>query len=212
MSSPVHESIQLCFVSAIARAEASLPLSVCSYLVSNEEISGFGGRYSGSNKTPNLAVQIRDADKKLRTKLILEIGLSEKYEDLIQDARLWLEGKSEVSMCVLVNFVEEPRYRCPVQNIDKEEFDRLAFPDQSELTPEDIHLEDTFGPATYKGFVWVGRFPDAFLEWWTRDQETGMAMKYGDRVVSYLSLMRISLTDLYIVGSSCCSRYQIQAE
>jgi hypothetical protein len=188
----------------------------------------FEGQYSGSAKIADLAVQVTNPDGQLETKLVVEIGFSEKYADLVKDIRLWLEGMSSVSMCVLVSFEEEPPYQCPIDNnMDEEEFKKLEFPNPWELEPKDIHLESPFGPATYKELdgeelddeeldnkklVWVGRISTAFLEQWKRDKKTGKAKKYGKRVVSYLLLMRISLTKWYVIGSSYCSQYQVQTE
>ena len=190
----------------------------------------FEGQYCGSTKTADLAVQIINADDQLETKLVVEIGFSEEYDDLIEDAKLWLEGMRTVSMCVLVGFEEDPKYSCPVDNnMSKKKFRKLGFPDNLwEVQPKHIHLEGPFGPAIYKGLeevdneepedeepddeepndkepndkepdnktlVWVGSIPTAFLERWKRDARTGKAKKYGRRVVSYLLLMRISLTN-----------------
>src|SRR4051794_15834119 len=88
----------------------------------------------------------------METKLVVEIGFSEEYNALINDIRLWLEGMSSVSMCMLVSFDEEPRYQCPVNdNMEEEEFKKLGFPDPGALRPEDFRLEGPFGPAIYKG-------------------------------------------------------------
>ena len=109
----------------------------------------FDGQYLGSVKIADLAVQIRNARGQMETKLVVEIGFSEEYNALI---RLWLEGMDSVSICMLVSFDEEPRYRCPVDdNMEEEEFKKLGFPDPGELRPEDFRLEGPFGPAIYKG-------------------------------------------------------------
>jgi hypothetical protein len=199
---------------------------------------GFRGQYLGSTKTADLAVQITNAKGQYETKMVVEIGFSEEYAALINDVRLWLEGMSSVSLCVLVNFEEEPRYRCSVDdNMDEEEFKKLRFPDPWELKPEHFHLKGPFGPAIYKGLddeelddeepdneelndeelgdkepdneesddeesdnkelKWAGNISTAFLERWKRDAKTGKAKKCGKRVVSYILLMRISLTNWY---------------
>ena len=247
-------------MSAISTAETDLPFPARCICVTNEETNEFEGEYYGSVKIADLAVQITNADGELETKLVVEIGFSEKYEDLINDIKLWLEGMNSVSMCVLVCFEEEPPYRCPIdKNIKEKEFKRLNFPEPWELKAKDFHLESPFGPATYKELnekgldeetdneeiddeeiddeemddeemddeelgdeelndeelndeelndkeldseeldnkklVWVGRISTAFLERWKRDKKTGKAKKYGKRVVSYLLLMGISVTN-----------------
>jgi hypothetical protein len=151
MPSPVHETIQFGFTRAIAEAEADLPLPARCFCVTGQKMNGFRGQYFGSAKTADLAVQIINADDRLETKTVFEIGFSEDYEALIKGARLWLEGISSVSLCVLVSFEEEPRYQCPVDdNMDEEKFKKLGFPDPWELKPKHFHLEGPFGPAIYK--------------------------------------------------------------
>jgi hypothetical protein len=212
MPTPVHETIQFSFTSAIAESQADLPLPARLFCVTGQAMRGFRGQYPGSTKTADLAVQITNAKGQYETKMVVEIGFSEEYEALINDARLWLEGMSSVSLCVLVSFEEEPRYRCPVDNnMDEEEFKKLGFPDPWELKPEHFHLKGPFGPAIYRGLddeelgdeepdneelVWAGNISTAFLERWKRDK-TGKAKKYGQRVVGNMLLMRTSLTNWY---------------
>jgi hypothetical protein len=151
MPTPVHESILFGFTSAIAEAQADLPFPARLYCVTGEKMNGFEGQYFGSSKIPDLAVQIKNANNRLETKMVIEVGVSEEYEALINDAKLWLEGMSSVSLCVLVSFEEKPRYQCPVDgNMDEEKFKKLGFPDPWELKPEHFHLEGSFGPAIYK--------------------------------------------------------------
>ena len=151
MPTAVHETMQFCFSSAISTAETDLPFPARCFCVTNEEMNEFEGQYSGSVKIADLSVQITNADGELETKLVVEIGFSEKYEDLINDIKLWLEGMNSVSMCVLVYFEEEPSYRCPIdKNMKEKEFKRLKFLEPWELKAKDIYLESPFGPATYK--------------------------------------------------------------
>jgi hypothetical protein len=152
MPTAVHESIQFCFTSAIAEAQADLPYPARCFCVQGQAMNRFDGQYLGSVKIADLAVQIRNARGQMETKLVVEIGFSEEYNALINDVRLWLEGMNSVSICMLVSFDEEPRYRCPVDdNMEEEEFKKLGFPDPGELRPEDFHLKGPFGPAIYKG-------------------------------------------------------------
>jgi hypothetical protein len=115
-------------------------------------MNGFEGQYSGSAKIPDLGVQIINADGQFETKMVVEIGFSEDYEALTNDAKLWLEGMSSVSLCVLISFEEKPQYQCPINsNMDEEKFKKLGFPDPWKLKPKHFHLEGLYGPATYKG-------------------------------------------------------------
>jgi len=71
---------------------------------------------------------------------------------LISDVKLWLEGMSSVSLCMLISIVEKPYYKCPVKDkMDEEKFEKLGFPDPGELKPQHFYLEGRFGPVIYKG-------------------------------------------------------------
>src|SRR5256885_6829369 len=113
MPTAVHESIQHCFTKAIDQAEIDLPYPAQCFCVQGQAMNQFNGQYLGSVKIADLAVQIRNARGQMETKLVVEIGFSEEYNALI---RLWLEGMDSVSICMLVSFDEEPRYRCPVDD------------------------------------------------------------------------------------------------
>ena len=105
---------------SITDGEAGRPYQDRSICMTGEETNEFVGDYSGTNKIADLAVQMRNETGTLDTKLVVEIGFSEDYEDLVEDVTAWLEGIRSVSLCALVSFVEEPRYRCPVDfaNLD----------------------------------------------------------------------------------------------
>ena len=234
-------------MTALARAEGDLPGPERCRCVANEEMNGFGGQYSGSVKIADLAVRIRNADEELETKMVVEVGFSEDYQALTNDVKLWLEGMSSVSLCLLVSFEEQPRYQCPVDvNMDEEKFKKFGFPKPEILRDRDFSLKGVFGPAIYKRLrneevddeevgdeepdkeelcgedsddeepdkeepKWAGNISTAFLERWKRDAKTGKAKKYEKRVVSYI-LIRISLTNWYVIESPYCSHSQVQTE
>lgn len=189
MPSPVHESI----ISAISRefnsVAASLPEPIGSSIevVANQEYKNFQGRYRGSRKTPDLAVEFTEGNGPLHPKFILEVGFSEPYQDLIQTAKLWLNGKPQVSVVMIVNFEENPPFRCPARGLDDEQLLQLQFPDDVETEWEQFIAHDNYGPVTYRGLEWVGRFAAVYAEVWRRDPATGFATQSGNRVVGYSS-------------------------
>jgi hypothetical protein len=185
MPSPVHESITSIFTRGFNVAQESLPYPLRTRItaVANEEYNGFGGQYSGSNKTPDLAVNFEDANGSIEPKFVLEVGFSETYDDLVQDARMWLEGRNDVSVFVLASLEETPKYRCPVRGLNDEDSEQLGFPGATELKTFDFSLEGEYGPATYKGFIWVGQISAAFMEIWKKDPMTGLATRNGSRIV-----------------------------
>ena len=204
-------------MTALAVAEANLPRPARCRCVANQEMNGFEGQYLGSTKTPDLAVQIRNADEELETKMVVEVGFSEEYQALINDATLWLEGMSSVSLCLLVSFEEEPPYQCPVDdaNMDDEKFKKLGFPGPAiykRLHNEEVEDEEVDEEPDNEEPKWAGNISTAFLERWKRDAKTGKAKKYGKRVVSNILLMRISLTNWYVIGSPYCSYSHVQTE
>ena len=135
---------------------------------------------------PDLVVLFKNANGARKAKFVLEVGFSETYEDLVEDVKMWLEGRRrEVSTIVLVKFEETPAYGCPTRHLNDEDFERLDFPAPSELRVSNFRLEDEYGPALYKGLAWVGRISAAFMEVWKRDPVTGLATQNGGRIVGH---------------------------
>lgn len=146
--------------------------------------NNFKGRWWGSLKRPDLAIDVYNKNGVQKTRWVLETGFSGPYENLVNDAQLWLEGGSEVAMVMLVKFTETPKYRCPI-NIDDVKDDgnkpkELGIPsDRSQIAYQDVCLEEPFGPAQYRGLTWVGQITEAFMEIWIRDGNN-KAIQYGD--------------------------------
>jgi len=188
MPSAVHESIIHPFSRGFTDATVGLPLSVQTRMnvATNQNFKGFAGRYSGSSKTPDLAIQFKNATGKREIKFILEVGFSETYEDLVEDAKLWLEGKEEVSLVVLVKFTEDPNYQCPARGLNDKELEQLEFPEAADIDVDDFNSEGEYGPVTYKGLQWAGVISEAIMELWTRNPATGLATKSGHRRVRLL--------------------------
>ncbi|KAH0541714.1 hypothetical protein FGG08_003806 [Glutinoglossum americanum] len=174
------------------------------YAVGNQNFGGFGGQYEGSNKTPDLGMEFQNAAGELEIKFVLEVGFSETYEDLVRDAKLWLDGKPEVCVFVLVKFEESPNYRCPVHDLDDEELGRLEFPKGSEVRALNFNLEGEYGPVIYKGLVWVGRISTAYMEVWKRDPVTKLATRNEDRInlhtLADLPQLKFQLSDFLDVA------------
>ncbi|XXG96008.1 hypothetical protein Hte_002285 [Hypoxylon texense] len=147
--------------------------------------NNFEGRWFGSVKQPDLAIQVYDGNGVKKTRWVLETGFSEPYENLVNHAQLWLEGGSEVAMVMLVKFTETPKYCCPINigdvNDDGNKLEALNIPsDRRQIVYENVCLEGPFGPAHYRGFTWVGEITEASMEIWIRD-ENDKAIQYGDR-------------------------------
>lgn len=113
---------------------------------------------------------------------MLEVGFSESYEQLAQEARLWINGTSTVFVRVLVNLQENPRYRCPNSYLSDADFERLKLP--LATTPRMFQLpQNQYGPASFKGPNWTGVISTAQVEVWKMDPLTGKACTDGRRMV-----------------------------
>jgi hypothetical protein len=85
-------------------SKANLPgdLRRQTVLTWEQDSRGFGGLWLGSRKKSDLAIKVLNADGEYNIKFVLEAGLSESYDQLVEDAQLWLEGMDEVSMVSLM--------------------------------------------------------------------------------------------------------------
>jgi hypothetical protein len=104
MPSPVHQSIGSIINDNFQsfRLNLSEDLQDQTVLMWEEDCRGFGGQWLGSRKRPDLAIQVLNARGGYDIKFVLEAGLSESYDQLVEDAQLWLEGTDEVSMVSLI--------------------------------------------------------------------------------------------------------------
>ncbi|KAH0562763.1 hypothetical protein GP486_002592 [Trichoglossum hirsutum] len=180
--SPVHESIIKIFEAGFIRARSNLQVSDASRTVrtiTDERHSDFRGRHQGSTKFPDLGVIFKRSDGRLQLKLVVEVGFPEKYDSLVRDARLWLEGSRTVPTVILVQVEESPSYSSPLSNLEDEEIERLGLSRQPEY---DFSAGGDFGPVVFKGLVWVGRITRVFMEVWRWDPLSGLATRDGDRM------------------------------
>lgn len=138
----------------------------------------FNGAYSSSRKTPDVAILAKDNNNEMVPRVIFEVGTSESYNHLKQNACLWLEGMPGVRECILIKIYETPQYRSPsVDNID--------FPAPNQIAKSAFKSESEFGPVVYKDLHWTGKISTAFFETWTLDPLTRLATKSGERTVCH---------------------------
>jgi hypothetical protein len=57
----------------------------------------------GSEKRTDLVIEVKNAARESEVKWVLEVGFSKAYNGLVDDTKLWLERRSEVSLVLLVN-------------------------------------------------------------------------------------------------------------
>jgi hypothetical protein len=152
-----------------------------------QRFNAFRDQWSSSQKEPDLGIQVRNADNEMELKWVLEVGFSETYEHLKDDAQLWLEGNPQISMVTIVGFCETPRYHSPLPIFDEtgEELDPrevLGIPsDLTAIRTKDVILEGDCGPATYKGLRWAEQISEGWMETWVQDMH-GEVIQRGNRV------------------------------
>jgi hypothetical protein len=190
MPSPIHQSITSVLNDGIMTSRAPLPANLRqrTRILWEEKFVSFGGRWSGSEKEPDLGIEVLNADDEWELKWVCEVGFSETYEQLKSDVRLWLEGGSQVSMVTIVRFCETPRYRCPLPIYNDETGEELDPREAAEIPSDyrairakDVILEGDYGPATYKGLTWVERISEVRMETWMRDAD-GRATQRGNPI------------------------------
>ena len=198
MPTPLHESI-----GSVLAQQFSLHIADLEGidLVLGEDFKTFGGSWEDSEKRPDLGVEAVNANGVSEIKWVLETGFTETYEELVEDARLWLEGCPEVSTVVLVKFHETPEYRCPV-GFDESPEDLGIPSDVRAILRQDVVLNGEYGPAYYKDIEWVGQISEAFMEIWVRNNADGRAVKRGNRRNLFQATgIRVPLGDFMPPGS-----------
>jgi len=135
MSSSIHASVISTIHEGFSVARRSLPLHIQDRMniARDQRYKIFGGIYTGSRKVPDLALDIENHMGVSQVKFVAKVGFSETYEELVQDAKLWLEGNTTVSLFMLVKLEEDPCYRCPMQNLTQSEFAKLELPPMNEI-------------------------------------------------------------------------------
>lgn len=149
----------------------------------------FTGAYEGSRKDPDVLFEYEGPDRNLRYTAVVEVGFAETYEELVDDATLWIEGTRDIKTVVLIKVEEYPPYhRSPTGALgdEEEEVKDLGFPDAQDLdtsmvVPKDPN--DRFGPLLINDVVWVNRM-SVFCEIWKRDAVSGEAKRQGTLSVS----------------------------
>jgi len=199
MPTSVHEDIASAFIGRHEVAAELLPPATAQRIVAtgSQTISGFRGEYQGSDKEPDVLFKYEQENGNVMYTCTAEIGLAETYEELVEDAKQWIEGQHEVQTVILVKLEEIPLYRCPTRTFQDKEIEALGLPHFSAMKPNIFRLQDPadiFGPLQLRNLTWVGRM-HAFLEIWKPNVTSGLAERQGDRTVSFflLSILLIGI-------------------
>ncbi|KAI9773262.1 MAG: hypothetical protein M1839_002174 [Geoglossum umbratile] len=179
--SPIRETFISEFITAFAMVEVSLPLDFPWRIsIIGKPFFMFRGKYSGITKNPAIAVTFLDGDGIARPRFVLEVGITETYEQMTGDAQKWLEGYPGTSVVVLVKLEETPEYRNPIHGLSEEELEEFGLPSREEIKATDFTM-DGLGQVVFKELTWVGSI-SGFLEVWRRHPNTGLAVRCGARM------------------------------
>jgi hypothetical protein len=89
MTTPTHNAAQSFIAETIFRNPAFQNLEGLLTIASGTDFLGFRGRYKFSQKQPDVLVCV---NREYWPSLVVESGWSEDYNDLVEDAKLWLLG------------------------------------------------------------------------------------------------------------------------
>ena len=185
MPTPLHESVSSTFIRELGKKTNTFPESVQDRIDISPalDVVGFSDKYSTFKKIPDLAVEYLDTDGVSRLKLVIEVGFSQSYESLVEDAKAWLEGSGTVQRVILAKFEEFPVYKNPLRKLSKDEIAQVDTGKCSVANENDVILESDRGPVLFEGVQWVGELSSAFIEIWMMGKESGKACRTGDRMV-----------------------------
>jgi hypothetical protein len=198
MPSPVHESVQTTFqppfqnIQTLTRTPHSPSGRIRTQF--NRTFVHFRGRFAGSKKIPDFAVEWREADSAYTPRFVVEVGFSESLEELVRDARVWLEGTaddsggpSEVRMVVLVKFTESPKFAFSVMQSGPHIDDSDATAARAKIYDRNFNPA-LFGPIKVDQSIWFGTL-SCIAEVWTYDESSQSAQRsLGPFVSQNLSL------------------------
>jgi len=188
-ASSIHERLVSTVSRAFNVASSRLPISLQERIdiVTGQTFRKFQGAYRGSGKIPDAAILIETPQGNVEVKFILEVGMAEAYDTLVDDARMWLEGTETVSVVMLVKMEEDPPYQSPLPSYLNDDECSQPEDDIEEgevITEEMVSLMGPYGPAVHKGVSWVGTIT-GFTEIWTRDPVSHVAIRTLAPQVSY---------------------------
>lgn len=166
-------------------------------VVGGQRVGAFSGAYEGSKKEPDVLFKYRQQDHHVSYTAVVEVGLSETYEELMEDVKMWIEGTHDLRTVILIKVEEDPRYQSPTSKLDDDEIMALVFPHHRDLDPSMVVLEDpndSFGPLQLNDLTWVGKMC-IFLEIWKRNETTSDAKQQGPRMVSYSLFVLLMCND-----------------
>ncbi|OJD12999.1 hypothetical protein AJ78_06492 [Emergomyces pasteurianus Ep9510] len=129
--------------------------------------------------------------------LVLEVGFSENYDDLLETAKKFLSESPQTKFSVIIKIIEKPIFRSPLKISDYLLKSRSDIPIPSPPTIKDCYPSDMNlgSPILINNLRWVGKI-SAFWEIWGRDA-SGHPTIIGERVNSVRIAGRLQLKTLF---------------
>lgn len=152
-----------------------------------QEVDSFRGAYTGSKKEPDVLFKYHQPNGDVSYSAVVEIGFAQRYQDLIEDVKLWIEGNKDIRTAILIKIDEDPLYRSPTSKMDDDQILQLGFPPFTDLKPSMVVYEnpdDSFGPLQLNNLPWVNKM-SIFVEIWKKDETNNAAKQHGPRMVSH---------------------------
>ncbi|KAK9253125.1 hypothetical protein V1507DRAFT_459656 [Lipomyces tetrasporus] len=118
----------------------------------------FGGYNRRVSKTPDGGLLYSFNNKKVLA-LVIETGLTEDYQKLQNDIRLWLHGM-HCRTGMLICLEEEPKFKSPRK---RRRLTRENFDDFDRVMAETSN-ETPFGPFVYDNHTWFGKLASVCVE------------------------------------------------
>lgn len=192
MPSGVHEILASPFIvsAGIARLNLRPDIEKQLRVVGSQKVGNFEQAYEGSEKDPDVLFRFAPVDDHVCYTAVVEVGLTETFQELVEDVRMCIEGNDDIRTAILIKAEEDPRYIFLTSKLDDDEALALGLPPLRDLNTSLVLLEDrvdAFGPFWLNDLVLVGKM-SIFLEIWKRVDTTGDAKRWGPRMVSYSRL------------------------
>ncbi len=202
MSSGVHAALASSFIESDAIATQHLRPDIVRQIqvVGSQRVGAFRGAYEGSKKEADVLFKYRQQNRHVSYTAVVEIGLSETYEELVEDVKLWIEGNHDIRTAILINVEEDPRYLSSINKLEDDQIMALGSPHHRDLDPSMVVFEDpndSFGPLQLNDLTWVGKM-SIFLEIWKRDETAGDAKQQGPRMVSYSPFVMLMCNEYFM--------------
>ncbi|KAI4152546.1 MAG: hypothetical protein LQ340_002853 [Diploschistes diacapsis] len=184
MASSLHESVTAQFLVAYGRSSADLEPDMEDCIAAmGSPTTRLTDKQENSKFEPDAAFYFRQSqtrEKKLSA--VVEVGLSQSYEDLCEVAVAWLNGQPSLQLVILVKITETPVWtsRSSVGDRDIEEVNQFLRPFHLDVPQIEPPLDDIDHPLVFKGLPLVNSM-SMFIEFWKRD-ENGDPAQSGDRL------------------------------